>query len=295
MNRLPHWLAQNVAAIRVVLVLTLVTGLAYPLLLFAAGQIPGLRHQAEGSPLTGPGGRDVGSALIGQPFTGAAGRPLVQYFQPRPSNAGDGYDPTASGAGNQGPESIVDTPDRPSLLTQVCARSRAVGALEGVDGGRPYCTSDGTGAVLGVFRTHGTAGAVTRVVSLDQPCPDRPFLATYQGARVECARPGAEYGKAVVVPVRGGAPAHPPVPADAVTASGSGLDPQISPAYARLQIPRVARERGTTEARIRALVAGCTTGRALGVFGEPGVNVVELNLALDRAYPYRPTNRPQGA
>jgi K+-transporting ATPase ATPase C chain len=71
------------------------------------------------------------------------------------------------------------------------------------------------------------------------------------------------------------------VPADAVTASASGLDPDISPAYAELQAPRVARERGLTEDQVRTLIKDHTDGRALGFLGEPAVNVLELNLALD--------------
>jgi potassium-transporting ATPase KdpC subunit len=77
-------------------------------------------------------------------------------------------------------------------------------------------------------------------------------------------------------------PANVPVPADAVTASGSGLDPHISVANAELQIPRVAKQRGLTGDKVRELVKENTSGRDLGVFGEPRVNVVTLNYALDQ-------------
>lgn len=290
MRNLPPWLAQHVAALRALLVFTVVVGLAYPLVMVAVAQLPGLKGKADGS-LARVDGRTVGSEIIGQAFTDSDGNPIPTYFQSRPSAAGDGYDPTATAASNLGPESVVDTlatdPNQSaqSLLTRVCERSKAVGELEGVAGARPFCTADGVGAVLGVFHRDGLTGPVTRVVSLNQACPATPFLASYDGVRVECARIGVDYGKAVVTPIRGSAPATPAVPPDAVTASGSGLDPDISPAYARLQAPRVARERGMPLDQVLALVDECTTGRTLGFMGEPAVNVLKLNLALDRARP----------
>lgn len=289
--RLPVWLSQHIAALRVILVFTVLFGLAYPLAMVGVAKLPGLNSRAEGSLVDNAAGQTVGSSLIGQSFTDADGNPVRKYFQSRPSAAGDGYDPTSSSASNLGPESVVDTPSSnpdnaaQGLLTQVCARSKAVGELEGVDGRRPYCTPDGVGAVLAVFHRDGLTGPITRVVSVNQT--GAPFISSYQGVPVESAKEDTDYVAegGVIVPIRGEAPDRPAVPADAVTASASGLDPHISPAYAELQAHRVARERGIDIAGVRHLIDEYTDGRALGFMGEPGVNVLELNLALDRQFP----------
>jgi K+-transporting ATPase ATPase C chain len=195
-----HW-----AALRALLVLTVIVGIGYPLFIWLVAQIPGLKDKADGS-IVDVGGKPVASRLIGQLFTDSDGNALPQYFQSRPSAAGDGYDPLATSASNLGPESIVDTPGDPSLpaddngykaslLTLVCSRSKAVGDLEGVDGKRPFCTGDGVGAVLSVIGPRDFRGNVvrpTQVVSVNEPCTTtkQPFLDIYEGVRVECAKFG---------------------------------------------------------------------------------------------------------
>lgn len=229
---------QLLAALRALLVLTVLLGVLYPLSVLGVGQAA-FNDNADGS-LVKVDGKVVGSDLIGQLFVDpTTGEALPQYFQPRASNAGDGYDPTATAASNLGPEDVTDTPDDPatseddssqSLLTQVCTRSLEVGEANGVSGARTYCGPDGIG-------TPGVRGS-------------------------------ADSERAAVPP-------------DAVTASGSGLDPHISPENARLQVDRVAKARGLDPARVRDLVEDKTQGRTLGFLGEPRVNVLELNLALD--------------
>jgi len=285
------------AAIRMLIVLTVVTGLLYPLLVLAIARLPGLRGHADGSLVT-VGHTTVGSTQIGQGYTDSKGNPLVQYFQSRPSDAGTGYDPDATSASNLGPENIVDTlanpavsgdTGKPGQLSLICSRSRSVGKLDGVDGSRPYCTPDGVGAVLAVFFHRGASGPIDRVVSVNQACPATPFVGTYRGVEVTCAAPGSgpsTWDAAVLVPVRGDASAHPVVPPDAVTASASGLDPNISVAYADIQVARVAKARGVPESDVRALVDQYTRGRALGFLGESVVDLLGLNIALDATYPY---------
>ena len=188
---------QTWTAIRALLVLTVVLGLAYPLAITLIGQVA-LPAQANGS-LVRVDGEVVGSSLIGQSFTDADGAALPEWFQSRPSAAGDGYDGGASSGSNYGPENQ-------DLVDAIDGRRDAIAAGDGV------------------------------------PVGD--------------------------------------IPADAVTASGSGLDPHISPAYALLQVARVADARGLDEATVRDLVERHTQGRDLGYLGEPTVNVLELNLAL---------------
>ncbi|MBH0775420.1 potassium-transporting ATPase subunit C [Nocardia bovistercoris] len=295
--RTSTWARQHLAALRALLVLTLITGIVYPVAVFAVGRLPGLSDKADGS-LLEVDGKVVGSSLIGQPFIDAEGHALRQYFQSRPSAAGDGYDPLSTSASNLGPEDIIDTTvagsatTKPSLLSTVCTRSKQIADREGVDGRRPFCTPDGLGAVLSVLGPRDADGEVTRpiaVYSVNERCAEHPvpFLASYRGVPVRCAENPGGYPEGRIVPIPGDAPTDPAVPADAVTASGSGLDPHISPRYADIQVRRVADARGITPEQVRALVHAHTAGRPLGFLGEPAVDVVALNLELDRRFPFQ--------
>jgi K+-transporting ATPase ATPase C chain len=180
---------QLIVAIGYSLVTTLIFGIAYPLVVTGIAHVA-FPDKAAGS-LIVRNGQVVGSRLIGQAFSGD------QYFHSRPSAAGNGYDPMASGGSNLGPTNQA-------LVSRV--------------------RDD--------------------VVKLQQE------------------RPGVL------------------VPTDLVTTSGSGLDPDISPANAEFQLPRVAKARGLSEETVRQVVARHTRGRQFGIFGEPRVNVLELNLDL---------------
>jgi K+-transporting ATPase ATPase C chain len=189
-------------AVRAMMVLTVLLGVAYPLIMTGIAQSM-MPSQADGS-LVRASGKVVGSSLIGQSFTDAKGAPLAQWFQSRPSAAGDGYDANASSPSNLGP-------NNPALTAAIEARKSRIERLDGV-------------------------GAAS-------------------------------------------------IPPDAVTASGSGLDPHISPAYALLQVPAVAKARGIPQSRVEQLVKSKIQGRDLGYLGEPTVNVLQLNLALSQLDP----------
>jgi K+-transporting ATPase ATPase C chain len=194
---------QLFTGLKVTLALIVLTCGVYPAAVWAVGQVA-FRHQANGS-FVSANGKIVGSRLIGQNFSDKDGNPLPIYFQPRPSAAGKGYDPTASGGSQLGPSN-------PKLIDAVAQRTVAYRELNGL-------------------------------------------------------------------------PADAPVPVDAVTASGSGLDPDISVADAMIQAPRVARVRGLSVGAVEGLVRAHTDGRAWRVLGEKTVNVLDLNLAVDKLSP----------
>jgi K+-transporting ATPase ATPase C chain len=236
-------------------VLTVLLGVIYPFAVYAIGQV-GFKNQAEGSLVT-VNGQVVGSKLIAEDFTSP------QYFQPRPSKAGtgfdgNGYDAGASAASNQGPSN-------PNLIGNVPGVN-----IDGTT--NPYATPTDPRCVP-VPATDKDGNDVT----------DKNGNAVYEKNKdgTYVCNPGTVPQRVLAYRAENGLAASVKVPVDAVTASFSGLDPDISVANARLQASRVARVRHLTVDQVLALVSKHTDGRGLGFMGEPGVNVLELNLALD--------------
>jgi K+-transporting ATPase ATPase C chain len=215
----------------------------FPLAVWGVGQVA-FRRQANGSLVT-VDGKTVGSALIGQSFTDNHGNPLPQYFQPRPSWAGaQGYDPTSSSGSNLGPLN-------PDLIGNNVDDPAANPYRTPAD---PYCVPVAAGD--GTYQKNADG--------------------TY------ACNPNTLPERAIAYRQRNGLAPNSPVPVDAVTASGSGLDPDISVANALDQAARVAEARHLTRAQVVDLVDRHTRHRAWGVVGEDTVNVLDLNLAMDR-------------
>ncbi len=239
--------------------LTLVLGFGYPLLVTGLSALF-FRHQAEGS-LVYRGGRLVGSSLLGQSFADSKGNPLPRYFQPRPSDAGTGYDGADSGASNLGPSN--------ALLIGFVPGVNTVGLNGRRSATNPFATRADPACVP-------TDPAGTPVTS---PTPGQRYARTPDGSYICDPDTGPE--RAIDYRKFNGLTADAPVPIDAVTALGSGLDPDISVQNALDQAPRVARARHLQVRQVIGLVHRYTSGAQLGFLGEPTVNVLDLNLALD--------------
>jgi K+-transporting ATPase ATPase C chain len=238
-------------AFLMMLVMTVLTGVLYPALITGIAQLV-FPEQANGSLIT-VNGHVVGSRLIGQNFT------KDEYFHPRPSSAGsNGYDPTATSGSNLGPTSAklingttkTDDKTKQEVVDFDGIKDRVVHYC--VDNGLPYESS----------------------VSLDKFKDDKGNLDD-----VKLIKAFNDDQTPLVFASKT------PIPADAVTASASGIDPDISPANAQIQARRVAKARGMTDEQVEAAISEHTDGRAWGILGEPHVNVLELNLALDSRSP----------
>lgn len=235
---------------RLTLIFTVLTGLLYPAVMTGISELV-FPKQANGSLVTDASGKVVGSSLIGQPFA------KPEYFHPRPSAAGNGYDATASGGSNLGPTSA-------KLLRGTTRRDDQGNEIVDFDGINlrivHYCLDNDipyeSSAPLDQFKdSHGDLDDVKLIKAFNDDKSPLAFTA-----------------KA-------------PIPPDAVTASASGLDPHISPANADIQAARVAKARGVSTDQVRQTVAQFTERADLGFLGEPRVNVLMLNLALDQRFP----------
>jgi K+-transporting ATPase ATPase C chain len=235
--------------LRIKIFMMVVLGVVYPLAMTGISQVM-FPKQANGS-LIAVGGKVVGSEIIGQNFA------KPEYFHPRPSSAGSGYDATASSGSNLGPTSaklihgttkmddkkneVVDYDGINLRIVHYCLENEI-----------PYESS------MPLDRFKGADGNLDDVKLIKAFNDDKaPLIFTPKA----------------------------PIAADAVTASSSGLDPHISPANAEAQASRVAKARGISVDQANQIVARFTEGPDLGLLGEPRVNVLKLNLAMDQQFP----------
>ncbi len=251
---------QALTAVMLLACLAVLTGLVYPLVVFGIGQAA-FAHQANGSFVT-RNGVVVGSSLLGQNFVDAKGNPLRQYFQPRPSDSLEtSYNAAGSAASNLGPGDPRLVGFQPGLNT-VGLNGQPSKTNVFATKADPYCVP--------------TDPSAAPVIA---PSAGQKYARTKTGQYV--CYPNTVPQRAIAYRLLNGVSAATKLPSDAVTASGSGLDPDISVANARLQAPRVAQARHLPLATVTALIAKKTSSRTLGVLGERTVNVLDLNLALD--------------
>ena len=235
--------------LRLTIIFTVLTGIVYPVVMTGISEVI-FPKQSKGSLVT-VNGKVVGSSLIGQPFA------KPEYFHPRPSAAGNGYDASSSGASQLGPTSS-------KLLhgtTKMDDKKNEVVDFDGiadrivhysVDNEIPYESS----VPLDQFKdSHGDLDDVKLIKAFNDDKAPLVFMPKT------------------------------PIPPDAVTASASGLDPHITPANAEIQAARVAKARGVSADQVRQVVAQFTERPDWGIFGEPHVNVLLLNVALDQHFP----------
>jgi potassium-transporting ATPase KdpC subunit len=236
--------------LRINILLTILAGVVYPLAITGICQIA-FPHRANGS-LVVVGKNVIGSELIGQSFA------KPEYFHPRPSTAGvNGYDASFSSGSNLGPTSaklIYGT-------TKLDDRNKEVVDFDGIslrllhyclDNDIPYQSS----APLEQFK------------DANDNLDDVKLIKAFNDDKARLIFAAQE-----------------PIPADAVTGSGSGLDPHISPANAAIQAARIAKARGVSVDQVNRLIAQSTEGPSFQILGDPRVNVLRLNLALDRHFP----------
>lgn len=253
---------ETITSILATIVFAVVLCGLYPLVVWGAGQLL-FRHQADGSLIESADGRIVGSEWLGQNFTSA------KYFQPRPSSAGTGYDASSSSGSNLGPTS--------KKFINGTTKSILVPGKDPTTFTPAPDVVDFDGVKLRVINYCDANGISYELIQDGKPVDPKTFKSDkgdYDPVKLitafnDDARPLTVQPASLI-------------PGDAVTGSGSGLDPHISVKNALLQAARVARERKLSLEVVKAEIEKATAGPQFGILGDAGVNVLKLNLALDK-------------